>query len=351
MSVHTLGNTTAPSAGANDTSAYNEIGPTGGPAMPADGWITTLFGYFGATSGSMSANLLLFDGSTYLANTTTFTAGGQTWQSGNITPYFFAAGSSPRVGFFVGASIHFSVYGTGTWQGEQTGGPPPQNLNGNVPGSPYFQGGTGYYLEWIDPLTVSGVSPSTGVAGQSVTISGAGFVGGSITSVTFNGISASFTVNNDGSITATVPGGYTSGTLQVNSDHGTGTTTFTEGPPTLTGVSPSIAGPGQSVTLTGSNFANSTVAGVSFNGTAATTFSVVNDTTLTATVPSGASTGNITVTTNHGSASIAFTVSSAHLTRSGSEVSSQGVYLTRSGAQSQAQGVLRYLNGVWVNAQ
>ena len=311
MSVHTLGNTTPPSAGANDTASYNEIGATGGPGMPSNGYITDLYGYFGATSGTMSANLLLFNGNTLEVTAGAQTVGGQTWQHASITPYYMAAGSSPRVGWFVSGEVHFSVYGSGTWQAESVGS--PSNLNGNVPGSPYFQGGTGYYTQWIDPLSASlSVSPASASAGQSVTITGSGFQGGSISSVTFNGIAASFSVVNDNTITATVPGGFTSGTLAVNSDHGTGTTTFTEASPVVTGVSPSAAGVGQSVTISGSNFANGSVTSVTFNGTAAATYSVVNDSTITATVPAGATSGPLTVNTNHGSASTSFTVSSAY---------------------------------------
>lgn len=226
MSVHTLGNTTAPSFGANDTLAYNEIGATNGPLMPANGYITDLYGYFGATSGTMSANLLLFDGNTLLAIAGAQTVGGQTWQHANLGSYFMGAGSSPRVGWFVSGEVHFSVYGSGTWQAEHVGG--PSNLNGFQPGSPYFQGGTGYYTIWIDPLSVSGVSPTVAGPGQTVTVSGGGFVGGSISSITFNGVAASsWTVNSDSSLTVTVPSGATSGALVVNSDHGSGSTSFT----------------------------------------------------------------------------------------------------------------------------
>ncbi len=64
---------------------------------------------------------------------------------------------------------------------------------------------------------------------------------------------------------------------------------------------------GTSVTLTGSNLTGTS--GVSFNGTAATTFAVVNATTVTATVPTGATTGNVTLTTPNGTSSgVAFTV-------------------------------------------
>ena len=80
--------------------------------------------------------------------------------------------------------------------------------------------------------------------------------------------------------------------------------------PILTSISPNPAAAGTSVTLTGTDLTGAT--GVSFNGTAATTFAVVNATTLTATVPTGATTGPVTVTTPGGtSGRVAFTVSTA----------------------------------------
>jgi hypothetical protein len=62
--------------------------------------------------------------------------------------------------------------------------------------------------------TVTGVSPSTGSAagGDTVTITGAGFT--TAYDVSFGGVSASFTVNSDGSITALTPGGNP-GTVDV----------------------------------------------------------------------------------------------------------------------------------------
>ncbi|MCB2379780.1 FG-GAP-like repeat-containing protein, partial [Hymenobacter sp. BT635] len=77
--------------------------------------------------------------------------------------------------------------------------------------------------------------------------------------------------------------------------------------PTLTSVSPTNGPVGTSVTLTGASLTGAT--GVSFNGTAAATFAVVNATTITATVPPGATTGNITVTTSAGTSNgVAFAV-------------------------------------------
>jgi hypothetical protein len=64
--------------------------------------------------------------------------------------------------------------------------------------------------------------------------------------------------------------------------------------PQITSISPASGCTGDAVTITGSDFTNA--ASVSFNGTAASSFTVVNDTTITVTVPSGFTTGPVSVT-------------------------------------------------------
>ncbi len=67
---------------------------------------------------------------------------------------------------------------------------------------------------------ISGFTPSSGTTGSSVVITGTNFIG--VTSVLFNGTSASYTVNSTSQITAIVPGGATTGFLSVNNGGGVG---------------------------------------------------------------------------------------------------------------------------------
>src|SRR5207244_815869 len=101
----------------------------------------------------------------------------------------------------------------------------------------------------------------------------------------------------------TVPSGASSGPISVTTPAGTGASTsnFTVmGPPTITSFTPSSGPVGTVVTISGSNLTGTTR--VAFNGTAATTFTVDSATQIQATVPSGASSGPISVTTPAGTA-------------------------------------------------
>ncbi len=78
--------------------------------------------------------------------------------------------------------------------------------------------------------------------------------------------------------------------------------TFTLPPPTVTGVSPTTGPSGTVVTVTGTNFTG--VSAVDFGVNAATTFTVNNSTTLTATAPSGTGTVDVTVIAGGGTSVI-----------------------------------------------
>jgi hypothetical protein len=158
--------------------------------------------------------------------------------------------------------------------------------------------------------TITSFSPTGGAVGAVVTLLGSNFTGA--TQVTVNGVVVTaFTVNSANQITFTVPAGATTGPIVVTGPTGTGTsaTSFVIGnPPTITSFSPTSGAAGTSVVITGTNFTSASA--VAFNGTNAPTFTVNSATQITVTVPAGATTGTITVTTPIASATSAnvFTV-------------------------------------------
>ena len=143
---------------------------------------------------------------------------------------------------------------------------------------------------------ISGFSPTHGRPGDPVAIHGSGFL--DTGAVAFGGVHAAFTVEADDRIAATVPAGARTGSISVTTPDGTARSSdpFTVDPPpeppSITSFSP-VRGPeGASVTITGSGLSG--VTEVRFAGTAAT-FTVDSDTSVTATVPVGATTGRISV--------------------------------------------------------
>ncbi len=66
--------------------------------------------------------------------------------------------------------------------------------------------------------TITSFSPAGGPAGTPVTINGTNFIGA--TEVTFNGVTAGFSVDSSIQITATVPAGATAGLIQVTTPEG-----------------------------------------------------------------------------------------------------------------------------------
>ena len=158
--------------------------------------------------------------------------------------------------------------------------------------------------------TITTFMPTGGQAGTVVTVLGSNFTGA--TQVTFNGTAATaFTVISATQLTVTVPSGATTGPVGVVAPTGTATsaTPFTVGPPpVIASFSPASGYVGSSVVLTGTGFTGATQ--VTFNGAAAAAVAVNSDTQLTVTVPAGASTGPIGVTTpvSTGSSATSFTV-------------------------------------------
>jgi len=162
-------------------------------------------------------------------------------------------------------------------------------------------------IAFLEGISFSPFTPTFGPVGTGVTITGTTFTGA--TAVSFHGVAATFIVSPSGTITTTVPAGATTGPITVTTTGGgplKTTTRFTV-TPAITSFTPASGQVGTGVTITGTTFTGATA--VSFGGKVSA-FTVSNSGTVTTTVPFGATTGPIIVTTLDGTATSAasFTV-------------------------------------------
>jgi hypothetical protein len=151
------------------------------------------------------------------------------------------------------------------------------------------------------PPTITSYTPTAGVTGTNITITGTHFT--TTTNVSFGGTPASsFTINSDNSITAIVGGG-SSGPLTVDNADATATALigFTFYPPLIRDFYPAIGDKGSAITIYGSNFAN--ITDVKFGNSSAASFTVDSLGGITAIVGDGG-TGDITVTSPNGTTSL-----------------------------------------------
>ncbi len=232
---------------------------------------------------------------------------------------FYGATSGGEIGGSVPNGNLFSVTSSGSYNmlyafdgthGSLAQATLTQHTNGKLYGVGESGGahsaGVIYSLDNGAPSFVSLVT-RWGSAGQTVEILGQGFTG--TTSVKFGTGAATFTVVSDTYLTATVPSGGTTGFVTVTTPSGTLSSIrnfFVV--PVISGIAPSSGPVGSQVTITGTGLLGATV--VKFGGVRATSFTVNSGTTIMATVPVGALTGKISVTTAGGSATskTAFTV-------------------------------------------
>ncbi len=202
------------------------------------------------------------------------------------------------------------LFSNSTNLGSNPAGPVVQHTNGTIYGTNSSGGVTGvgvFFSENIGASAFASLVTQSGKEGAKVGILGQGFSTSSV--VKFGGTQATTkTLSGTTFITATVPTGALTGAVTVT----TGTTTLTTPQsfrvtPVLTSFTPSTGPVGTVVTINGNGLQQTTK--VTFNGKSAS-FTVVSDSQVTATVPTGATTGKIAVTTKGGTANSAtnFTV-------------------------------------------
>jgi len=166
-----------------------------------------------------------------------------------------------------------------------------------------------------NPPAITSISHNYGAPGAVNTITGTNFGATQGTStVTFNGTAATPTAWSATSITVPVPAGASSGNIVVTvlgkASKGVAFSVYPD--PTITGISPTSGQVGTLITVTGTNLKDPENEGlVEFNGATVTPVSVTA-TTVTLTVPTGASSGKVSVMSSGVLvASQVFTVTSA----------------------------------------
>ena len=169
-------------------------------------------------------------------------------------------------------------------------------------GEEYTTTTPGLYTYSVPPATVTAMSAATGQPGASVTITGTNFIG--VTNVRFDTVEATFTAVNETTLVATVP--VTPSTLQgmatdvtvINSsgqpslgDPSTADDWTWSNNPIVTGMTPLTGFEGSTITIIGSGFTGATA--VWFGEVAADGYTVVDDRTISATVPTTPSAGSL----------------------------------------------------------
>ena len=162
------------------------------------------------------------------------------------------------------------------------------------------------------------VTPTQGQVGSTVYVRGANFGGLSLNSkLYFNGVAVPYPkiINwTDTLITATVPDGATTGPVLVTTANGSSNTDVTytvtaepaPGAPAISALFPNTGPVGTPVLITGTSFGTDGV--VTFNNVVATTGTWSN-TAIVTSVPEGATTGPVVVTTSAGASNgVTFTV-------------------------------------------
>jgi hypothetical protein len=170
----------------------------------------------------------------------------------------------------------------------------------------YLDNGAGYsaykFTVLLTPPVpkINSVTPATGLPGDVVTIAGINF--SLVRTVKFAGVTAAFapTADTNTEMKVTIPWDAIGGDqfITLSNLNGTDSIAFNvDLRPVVTSFTPTSVGAGDVVTVRGYRFNGASSVTL---GTAATSFTVLNDSTLTFTVPTGALSGNLTIVTPKG---------------------------------------------------
>jgi subtilase family serine protease len=249
-------------------------------------------GAFFSPSAPASTSLPTISGTTEQGQTLTVTHGG--WSNSPTTyteQWSLCLASSSTCSAISGATTAtFKIPTTANYVGatirvQETAS------NGAGAGAPARSEATSAVIS--DLPTITAFTPTTGITGSKVTITGTGLSKAS--AVHFGSAKATFTVVSSTQIEATVPNGAPAAAITVTTPAATATSKGLFKPTlSVASFTPTSGAVGKVVTITGVGFTKTST--VSFNGTAATSVTYVSSTKLKATVPSGATTGSISVT-------------------------------------------------------
>lgn len=321
MGTKTIGSQTAGSSNWDVWFNYSNIS-----ALASGSWSTTTEDTYidgirifcGTTNGSSGnpgglqlAQLGLYtSGGALLVTTPNLTINGtvQWYGQGTSSLYHIAPNTQIGGAIHTGGGQGLMIWGVNGGQGSYGINTSVTSLQGGWTNttSKSGWGNLGWYATYFPAASISNLSASGATEGQSITIYGQSFSAG-INSVDFNGTGASYTYVNDTQIVATVPNGATSGPIHVNTNAGTATSGTFYVDPNITSISPTSGNPGDGVTINGSGFLGVTTVNF-YNGVGAS-YTIGSDNQISATVPSGATTGAITAYGgNSASSSSTFTV-------------------------------------------
>lgn len=264
----------------------------------------------GATSAASSTGVTSGDGS-IRASYTVPSGGGGGGQAGAITSFSPTSGGPGTVvtisatGLGTPTKVRFNglaAQAVTSSGGTITATVPPGATTGRISVSTVAGTvtSTGSFTV-LAPPTITGFSPTTASAGMSVTVTGANLA--SATSVKVGGLWVSPSSTSTGSLVVTVPAGAaTKQGISVQGPGGVASTTLKLAivpVPLLSSASPTTASVGTKVTLLGSGLKKAT--SVTVGGVAAT-FKLSGSTKVVVTIPAGATTGAVAVTTAGGTA-------------------------------------------------